>query len=157
MVLYLDFDGVLHDEDVIWSRGRGIHMRTPNRVLFEWEPILVDLLEPHSHVRIVLSTSWVRAKSFNYAKNRLSLTLQNRIIGATFHSGLMDAETFARMPRGLQIWGDVVRRKPKHWFALDDDGFGWPAWCRDKLILTDDRLGLSCLTVQEQFRQRLAA
>lgn len=155
MLIYLDFDGVLHDEDVIWTPQTGIRMRTPGRVLFEWMPILEGLLAPHPDVKIVLSTSWVRVKSFNYAKYRLSAPLRERVIGATYHRGLMVADQFAAMPRGLQIWGDVLRRKPEHWFAIDDDHFGWPTWCRDKLIHTDDRLGLSESRVQDEIRQRL--
>lgn len=155
MIIYLDFDGVLHDEDVVWARNRGITMRTPGRTLFEWESILVGLLAPHPEVRIVLSTSWVRVKGFNYARDRLSAPLRERVVGATFHKRLMDPDTFAAMSRGMQVWGDVLRRQPARWFALDDDGFGWPAWCRDKLVMTDERLGLSNPATQATIRAKL--
>ena len=155
MILFLDFDGVLHDEDVVWRLGKGILMRAPGRSLFEWESILVDLLAPHPHVQIVLSTSWVRVKSFNYAKHRLSQSLRDRVIGATYHKGLMVADTFAAMSRGLQIWSDVLRRQPTDWLAIDDDDFGWPAWCKDKLVLTDAQLGLSDPAVQQAIKERL--
>ena len=112
MIIYLDFDGVLHDEDVIWTRQSGISMRTPERTLFEWEPILVDLLAPYPDVQIVLSTSWVRVKGFSYAKGRLSAPIRDLVIGATFHKQLMNADVFASMSRGMQVWEDVLRRKP---------------------------------------------
>lgn len=155
MIIYLDFDGVLHDEDVIFTRKSGIQMRTPGRTLFEWMPILEELLAPHPDVKIVLSTSWVRVTSFNRALYRLSEPLRERVIGATYHKGLMDTHSFSQMPRGLQIWGDVLRRKPDDWFAIDDDYFGWPTWCRDKLIQTDDRLGISDPAIQAAIRERL--
>jgi hypothetical protein len=156
-VCYLDFDGVLHDEDVRLGAGRRIFLATPGRNLFEWENVLVGLLAPHPHVKIVLSTSWVRARSFSYAKRRLDPRLQERIIGATFHRRLMNLHEFVAMPRGMQIWGDARRRTPLDWFAIDDDYFGWPAWCRDKLVLTQERLGLSDLAVQDSIRRRLDA
>jgi hypothetical protein len=152
---YLDFDGVLHDEDVWFKPGKGIYVKTPGRRLFEWEPILVDLLAPHPQVKLILSTTWVRVKRFSYAKSRLCPALQSRVIGATFHQRLMVASEFASMPRGLQILGDVLRRQPIDWFAIDDDGFGWPAWCRDKLVLTQGRHGLNDPAVQEDIRRRL--
>lgn len=155
--VYLDFDGVLHDEDVVWKRKLGIYMRTPGRSLFEWEPVLIELLAPYPSLKIVLSTSWVRVKSFNYAKHRLSQPLRDRVIGATYHKGLMEAGLFSEIPRGVQVAGDASRRKPDHWFALDDDADGWPASSRDKLIFTDERLGLSDVAVRDAVRIRLAS
>lgn len=154
-ICYLDFDGVLHDESVWLRADHTIFISTPGRRLFEWEDILIDLLEPYPDVKIVLSTAWVRARSFSYAKRRLNKSLQQRVIGATFHSRLMIAKEFAALPRGMQIWGDVLRRKPTDWFAIDDDGFGWPAWSRDKLVSTRGQTGLSDGVVQKAIRERL--
>ena len=46
-VLYLDYDGVLHDDAVYWHPKHGIYMGTQNRVLFEWTSILEELLAPY--------------------------------------------------------------------------------------------------------------
>jgi hypothetical protein len=154
-ILYLDFDGVMHDDSVFWSPKRGIYLDTPNRVLFEWMPILEELLAPYTDVSIVLSTSWVRVKSFEFAKNKLSTSLQERVIGATFHNRLMQKFDFDNQSRGYQIWNDVIRRKPTAWFAIDNDDKQWPEHCRDRLVLTDDSLGLSDVRVQEAVRKML--
>lgn len=154
-ILYLDFDGVLHDEQVYFHPRRGICLDTPNRTLFEWMPILDDLLAPHAEVKIVLSTSWVRIRDFSFAKSQLSSTLQERVIGATFHSREMRKNEFVLMPRGVQIANDVFRRSPQAWFAIDDDHLGWPAWCRDNLIKTDGSRGISALFVQEAIQKML--
>ena len=154
-ICYLDFDGVLHDETVWLRPNRSIVLRTPGRRLFEWESILIDLLASHPDVKIVLSTAWVRARSFAYAKRQLHKSLQPRVIGATFHSRLMVDEQFAALPRGMKIWGDVRRRNPTDWLAIDDDSFGWPAWCRDKLVLTPGSAGISNSAVQTTIRRRL--
>ncbi|RJG05351.1 hypothetical protein D3870_04340 [Noviherbaspirillum cavernae] len=154
-ILYLDFDGVLHDEAVYFHPRRGIYLATPGRVLFEWIPILEQLLAPHPSVAIVLSTSWVRVRSFDYAKRQLSPGLQERVIGATFHKREMRKEEFVFLPRGGQIANDVFRRGPKSWFAIDDDHLGWPSWCRDNLIQTDGNLGISAPQTQEAIREML--
>ncbi|MBC3830967.1 hypothetical protein H8K33_05570 [Undibacterium amnicola] len=149
-VLYLDYDGVLHDDAVYWHPKHGIYLKTPGRTLFEWMYILENLLSPHPDVGIVLSTSWVRAKSFEYAKSQLSAPLREKVIGATFHRREMHKIEFDLTARGVQIWNDVQRRNPTSWFAIDNDNERWPAHCRDKLVLTQDRLGLSEVKVQNE-------
>lgn len=156
-VLYLDFDGVLHDEDVWWHPKRGVYMATPKRKLFEWMHILEELLAPYPDVKIVLSTTWVAKRSFAYARRQLSPGLRKRVIGATFHSREMRRDEFGYLSRGMQIAGDVARRQPAAWFALDDDTERWPAWLLHHLIATDGGFGLSDPAVQEAVRARLAA
>jgi len=154
-VCYLDFDGVLHDDAAYWSPERGMHMKTPGRILFEWMPILDALLAPHPDVKIVLSTLWVCARSFEFAYRYLSPTLKARVIGATFHIRHTRRDEFQLNSRGYQVWNDVVRRRPSSWFAIDNDDTGWPASCRDRLVKTEDALGLSDPRVQDAVRQML--
>jgi hypothetical protein len=156
-ILYLDFDGVLHTDEVYWSRKAGIHVRAPGRELFEWMPVLENLLLPHPDVRIVLSTSWVRVKGFGFAKKKLTANLQSRVVGATFHKREMSKFEFDNMSRGSQIFADVQRRHPAFWFALDNDDEAWPQHCRDHLIKTEDHTGLSDPGVQAAVKVRLAA
>jgi len=155
VVLYLDFDGVLHHDEVYWSHKQGIHIRAPGRRLFEWAEILEEILAPYSEVSIVLATSWVRVKSYEFAKKQLSPTLRNMVIGATFHRREMNKFVFENTARGEQIYADVKRRQPTAWLAVDNDDVGWPSHCRSNLIKTDDELGLSDPNIQVEIRTRL--
>lgn len=154
-ILYLDFDGVLHDGAVYFHPRRGIYIETEERTLFEWMHILEELLTPYPDVNIVLSTSWVRVRDYEFARKQLSPSLQARVIGATFHSRVMQKEEFARKSRGEQIAEDVARRAPDSWFALDDDYLDWPKDCFDKLIRTHGDKGLSAPAVQASIRRML--
>ena len=154
-ICYLDYDAVLHDGNVLRHRTRGMTITTPDRTFFEWMPIFDALLAPYPELKIVLSTTWVRELGFDKAKHELSADARERVIGSTFLHPKLVKSAFDIQPRGVQIQGDVARRKPTQWFALDDDDFGWPAACRSNLIRTSDRLGLSEPAVQEQVRQRL--
>lgn len=156
-LVYLDFDGVCHDDSVYWSKKAGIHIRTPGRILFEWAPILAELLAPHPNVKIVLSTSWVRVRDFDFAKSKLPPALQARVIGATYHRRETQKWKFDNMSRGAQVFADVQRRRPAYWLAIDNDDKFWPAQCRDHLIKTQDELGLSDPEVQELIRARLTS
>ena len=156
LVLYLDYDGVLHHENVIWHPFVGCYLSAPDGYkIFQHLDLLEDALAPYPLVRIVLSTTWVRRYGCAGAAKNLHPSLRARVIGATFHSR-MNAEEFYRSPRGMQVWGDVVRRKPKAWLALDDDYFNWPAWCRDRLVRSHEKEGISDPIVLSELKQKLA-
>jgi hypothetical protein len=150
-VLYLDFDGVLQSEHVYTHPKRGIYLdqaRAPGRTLFEWAPLLEAALLLAPDIKIVLSTTWARRPGFDKAMKRLPATVQKRVMGATYHSrihgsDIVRKQSFIDASRGMQVWADVTRRKPQFWCALDDDTFGWPAWCRDNLIACNGEVGLS--------------
>ena len=156
ILCYLDFDGVLHDDEVYFDARRGVYLDAPGRTLFEWTHILEELFLPYPETKIVLSTSWVRMKSFHFAKTHLPVELQKRVIGATYHRREMIDSVFDQKSRGHQVWSDVLRRKALRWFAIDNDDSGWPKQCREDLILTDDRMGISDTAVQQQIADRLA-
>lgn len=153
--MYLDYDGVLQDDAVYWHPKRGIFMSTPGRTLFEWVYILEELVEPFPDLRIILSTSWVRVRSYEFAKSKLPISLQQRVVGATFHNREMQKIEFDHMSRWQQISSDAKRRNLENWFAIDNDCRGWPEQFRDRLVLTNDRLGLSEESVQKQIREFL--
>ncbi|CBJ39339.1 protein of unknown function [Ralstonia solanacearum CMR15] len=69
LVLFTDFDGVLHAADEPAVDGAGRLLANPN--LFVWLPLLVDIWEPYPDVRIVVSTDRstpapTRLASFDY-------------------------------------------------------------------------------------------
>lgn len=104
-------------------------------------PVLDELLGPYPQVRIVLSTSWVRSLDFNRARQQLSPALQQRVVGATFHSRHMRKDEFSALSRGVQIAHDVYRRQPAEWFAIDDEYQNWPTQFLSNYIQTNPGRG----------------
>lgn len=156
LVLYLDFDGVLHHENVLWHPKKGAYLGAPPHYkLFQYADLLVSLLSPYPSVKIVLSTTWARVYGCEKAAKRLPPGLRDRVIGATFHSRMFKEE-FMAAPRGMQVWGDVVRRKPRDWIALDDDYLHWPKWCLDNYIQTHEHEGISDPAVLTKIEEKLA-
>ncbi len=126
LVLYLDFDGVLHHENVRVSNKSGPFLQAPERYrLFQHAELLATLLEPYPDLLIVLSTSWAVRYGVATAASRLPESLQDRIVGGTFHSKHMRVGEFLELHRGQQVTADVARRQPRDWLALDDDTEGW--------------------------------
>lgn len=155
-LLYLDFDGVLHPEYCYWHPRKGPYLKVPGHSLSEHLALLERLLLPYPEVRIVLYTTWVQTYQFSETARKLGPALRPRVIGATFHTG-MDKEGFRDMPRGLQVMGDVARRQPSEWVALDDDPSGWPADALKKLVLTHGLHGLGEERVQLDLKAKLQA
>jgi hypothetical protein len=150
MILFLDFDGVLHPDAVYLERGRP-ELRGDGE-LFMWAGHLVDVLASAPHVRIVLSTSWARELRFSRARDYLPAELRPRVIGATWHSGMATDDEHRPLGRGTlwdtstryqQIRRYVDRAGITDWIAVDDQPEGWAAADRDKLVATDSSLGLS--------------
>ena len=156
LVLYLDFDGVLHHENVLWHYKRGPYLEAPERYfLFQHAGLLAQLLEPYPAISIVLSTSWVVRYGVQASTKRLPEALQARVIGATYHSRHMVESDFRDLTRGQQVYEDVLRRRPKNWLALDDDAEGWPAAHLDKYIQTHMYEGLADPEVLSTFKSKL--
>jgi hypothetical protein len=145
-ILYLDFDGVLHPEPVHWTPRRGPFLNAAltaaGHTLFEHASMLHALLAPYPDVRIVLSTTWAVHYSCAKAAARLPKELRERVIGATFHSA-MDEDAFRALERGQQVLGDVARRRPAMWLAIDDDPQGWRSAGQDHVVISDGTLGIS--------------
>lgn len=139
--IFLDFDGVLHPDDVYRIRGEIVLMRD-GLPLFAWSPLLVEALEPHPDVRIVLSTSWVRVVGFDKAHERLPIELQRRVVGATWHSSF-DPYWWAGLSRYEEIVHYVQRHALTHWLAIDDDVRIWGEEHIERLVETDSTLGLA--------------
>ncbi|MBX9754361.1 MAG: hypothetical protein K2X80_06375 [Pseudomonadaceae bacterium] len=158
MILFLDFDGVLHPDAVYLSK-RGIELRAEGE-LFMWSSLLSEALTKHPDIQIVLSTSWARKIGYDRARKALPPELSSRVIGATWHSAmgrgwheriLWDVQT-----RYNQIATYLNRRPcPMPWLAVDDDDEGWPDYQRERLVLTDGMHGLSVPGVLDELITKL--
>lgn len=155
MILFLDFDGVLHPADV-YLVGKEPVLRAPGS-LFMYADLLVEALAERPDVRIVLSTSWVPCMRFDYSKACLPAALQERVVGATWHSKSdVPKSHWLSFTRAYQISTYVDRHHLTDWIAIDDDADGWPALRRDNLIhCSDDQAGLSNPKVLSELARKL--
>lgn len=153
-VLYLDFDGTLHNEAVYWDIERNQpYLRAPARyTLFQHAALLDQMLAPYPDIAVVLSTSWVRYYGIRKSAKELPAGLRSRVIGSTYEGQPAD---FLYLPRGEQVAADAQRRRPARWLALDDDPIGWPDPALPHLLLTDPYEGISLPEVQVELRRRL--
>ena len=163
MILFLDFDGVLHPDAVYRVPGQGIVLKTAmlpegyeNTFLFCYLPYLESVLADFPKVSMVLSTSWVSVVGFERARECLSPGLRERVLGATYHS--LYTPNWHYQTRFEQIFAYVARhRLGSRWLAIDNDPEGWPAVQYENLVLTDDDAGLGDTAAVSRLRERLAS
>lgn len=150
MILFLDYDGVLHPDAAYIENGRPV-LRAEGE-FFMWAPLLVDVLADHPRVRIVLSTSWVRILRFDRARERLPAALARRVIGSTWHSAMakhpeavhkLYPTWWDEATRYAQIKRYVDRAGLTKWLAIDDHDEGWAEEDRVRLIHTQSETGIS--------------
>jgi len=170
MIIFLDFDGVLHPDAVVKPANKPIEIRGAGHLMMHAQ-ILEDIFEPFD-VSIVLSTSWVRSLGFSKTLKKMPPALAGRVIGATWHSGMVDktaypyssgqytADPFNHWSRFQQIENYVVRNNVENWLAIDDLHSGqeiekWSQDVRHKLVLTDGIKGLSCDETQHDLINKI--
>lgn len=132
MILFLDFDGVLHPDPCRDARR-----------LFEHAPRLAGLLEEFPEVCVVLSTSWRNRKSIDELVGPLVAPLRSRVIGVTPTFGGFVAPPrlvpYRRQAECLQ-WLAQQGQEDRPWFALDDRASWFEPYC-ERLIECDSRRG----------------
>ena len=163
MILFLDFDGVLHPDAVFLIGGHPILARGGRT--FMWAQPLIDLLRLYPEISIVLSTPWVRHIGFSRAKAALPEHLRKRVIGSTWHSAVSS-------PRGLisdcEDWYDSATRyeqiarsltranlSSRDWVAIDHNAGGWPQDMLRHLVKVDRTKGLSCPVLLAELKMHL--
>lgn len=134
IVIFLDFDGVLHKfgEDALDDEFRLL----PNPNLFCWRGILAEALRPWPEVKIVISSDWARLFSDENLARLIGPELGERMIGVV--------ETRAA-DRAREVLKDAQRRGLSRWLALDDhDSVREHAEAGDaRFIHCDPELGVS--------------
>ena len=144
--LYLDYDGVLHPENVYRDRKTGKPTLScpeyPSASLFMWATPLLHRVQDRS-LQIVLSTSWVPVLSFDRALAYLPEQLQAFVAGSTYHRRRFTRDEWFQHHRYQQIAQHVQRHHIAEWLALDDDVDGWPDTARHRLAECDGVHGVS--------------
>lgn len=155
LILYLDFDGVLHHENCLWHPKIGAYLSAPDGyVLFQHSELLDQLLAPYPQVQIVLSTSWVFRYGCSKTAKNLRPALRSLVIGATFNSN-MRHHKFTALPGGLQVWSDVMKRQPRDWLAINDADEGWPEHSLRNYVRTHKQDGINDPAVLAEFQEKL--
>ena len=159
--LFLDFDGVLYADPVYIDRLTGFPVLAEEfGTLFEWAPILEDILLRHPKVEVVLSTSWASHFDCETARNNLPSFTASRVVDCVWRKDewpvhCITPKHFYQLYRFEQIEQYVRRKNLTNWVALDNDARGWPKDQLARLVKTEDMTGLSTERAQADLLAKL--
>jgi hypothetical protein len=126
MIIFLDFDGVLHPDPC-----------TPSQAfchLSHFEAVLID----YPNINVVISSSWRRLKSINQLREYFSIELRHRILGMTpFLS-----EGDHMRGKECELWLRLQKKDEEEWLAIDDKSNNFEDWISGQLYLTKSEIGL---------------
>ena len=134
MILFLDFDGVLHPE----YEGQA----TPADVAFCHRPRFEAIMRDYPCVEIVISSTWREQLTLAALQAQFSPDIAARIIGATPIIPRMDGKYIpARRESEILGWLAAAVRAHEPWLALDDAAWQFQLH-RNRLITCTRHLGL---------------
>lgn len=138
MILFLDYDGVLHP-DPCFDEAR----------LFEHAPRLAEALADFPEVVVVLSTSWRTQRTLDELTAPLPAELRARVVDVTppysFGDTPVSLVPYRRHAECMQ-WLQANGQEQTPWFALDDRSSLYMPYC-EQLIHCNSVRGFSEETV----------
>lgn len=148
MILFLDFDGVLHPQyDGAW---------VPPGQAFCHLPRLEAVLRDFPSVDLVISSEWRRQFPLDVLRARFSPDIAVRIVGATPAVASAPAGHYVPARREAEIlqWlGSAGRSADGSWLALDDAVWQFDRY-RDRIVACSARTGFDG-AVEAVLRQQL--
>lgn len=141
MILFLDFDGVLH--------GYG----EPS---FKHVPALEAVLRENPHVEVVFSTSWRENYGLDRLRGYFSEDIQPRLIGVTPVLDVNKEPPYVDFVRHKEIllWLESQNLPNRKWVAVDDDYREFPPDCQE-LVRCQPKFGIGESVVIEELKKRL--
>lgn len=135
MILFLDFDGVLHPQ----YEGEP----TPVGEVFCHLPRFEAIMRDFPSVEIVISSTWRNQFPFEELRSRFSPDIAARIVGVTPQIESTDRGDMQASREGeILDWLDVNKRSDTPWIALDDAAWQFNKF-RDHLVACIWYIGLT--------------
>jgi len=147
MILFLDFDGVLHSEPCY-----------DETQLFSCLPRLEATLRDFLEVKIVISSTWRESRSLSELQSFFSHDIGERIIGVTPSwrdiPGIVEVIGYQRHAE-IEAWIRNSEMPWQQWIAVDDKSYLFKPFLPN-LIKTSSSTGLDEIAIAS-LRQRLEA
>ena len=123
MLVFLDFDGVLHPYPCSDSE------------YFCWMDNLESVLHTFSNTEVIISSSWREHYDFSALQQLFPKSIQKQIIGVT---PVITESSYDEGGRELEIvlWLQQQKREHENWIAIDDNIFLFDQYVH-KVIVCD--------------------
>lgn len=121
--ILLDYDGTLHAGQALLDNDGEITLDT-GRPLFEFAPLLVEMLKPYPRVEIVLTTSWLKTLAADTVISCFQPELARRVVDTT--RLLKPRLSYEQSGAGRTdvIVSYAYGKRLKSWLAIGDSAYG---------------------------------
>jgi hypothetical protein len=133
MILFLDFDGVLHP--------RYEDCPVPEDVVFCHMPRFAAVMRDFPEVQIVISSTWREQFSLDKLRSWFSADISGRIIGTTPVFPADRPRSLEQRESEILAWLVERGRSSERWLALDDSTWQFRHY-RDHLVPCTSYVGL---------------
>jgi len=158
--LFVDYDGTLHGGHALIDMNGQITLDS-GRPLFEFAPLLVEMLEPYPSVEIVLTTSWLQRMPTETVISYLPPELARRVVDTTKSIKPRLSFVLNGSERTYVIASYAYGHSLKNWLAIDDTVYGAadfgrkPGELLKHFLLLDSTRGISAEYAQQRIREWL--
>jgi hypothetical protein len=158
--ILLDYDGTLHAGQALLDKDGKITLDS-RRPLFEFAPLLVEMLDPFPLVEIVLTTSWLQTLPVDAVISYLPPELARRVVDTTKKLKPRLSYEHSGAGRTDVIVAYAYAKRLKNWLAIDDSAYGAAKFGREPgslishFVLLDSARGLSDESAQQRIRKWL--
>jgi hypothetical protein len=148
MILFLDFDGVLHPA-----------VNYDSAQLLSKLPLLEAVLRIHHQVDIVISSTWRESRMLGQLQALFSTDIAARVVGVTPQwRDVQDGATLGTYVRQAEIeaWLRAANRTWERWLAVDDQRHLFRPFCKN-LLATNGATGLTisdCEVLAQRLREK---
>lgn len=155
--LFVDYDGTLHRGHALLDHNGDVLLDS-GQPLFEYAPLLAEMLGPYPDVQIVLTTSWLDTLPLDQVVSYLPAALARRVVGTTRGIKARFGYLMDGSARTYVIRSYVFEKRLKNWLALDDSVYGAFHLSTDfldlsqHLVLLDAQRGIGDAQVQQRIR-----
>jgi hypothetical protein len=152
MDIYLNFDGVLHPNEILFEDGCTPSLLSAGHWPLEHALLLVESLRKHPGVEIVLNTWWTFYLGLDACKDLLPGALADRVVGST----VQHTSAYWDMPiRLLEAERHIARRCSRSCVILDNTTARYRRELVPNLLLFDSYDGLGNRSARRSLERRL--
>lgn len=152
MILYLNFDGVLHPDRLVYVKGLTPSLVATGHSPFEHAGFLAEILEPYDDIELVLNTWWTFFVGVDLTLELLPLELASRVVDAT----LALSSRYDSLPSRCKEAEKHIASKNKQQTLLLDNSNARYSWdLVPYMLLLDPTEGMASMAARRALARKI--
>lgn len=154
MLVYLNFDGVLHPNHLLYRYGRAPELLSPGHTVLEYASAFAEAFEVCPDATVVLNTWWTYHLSMDACVELLPVPVRRRISGTTLASAFQGEALPNRVREAENHIGMPAKEEL---LVVDNSAARYRSDLLPHLLLVDEERGLSCQSAMSELKKRLCS